>query len=574
DQEFGTGGRVIADFSTNYYDGASCVVIQPDGKILAAGARLSLDDQSISINNIVLARFHPDGSPDSSFGEAGRVVTDIPGRVNESAEDVILQKDGKILLAAGSGAGSNQFFTLLRYQPDGTLDSTFGNKGIRTTLFEGNPTSMILQPDGKILLGGDTMQVNESCDLAVVRFLPDGKTDTAFGIKGRVLADFGRFDPASSMALADDGRIVMAGNHVENFVYRPALACWLPDGSPDPDFGENGRMSPDLGDAVQNAQTVLLRADGGIMLAVSAVSGNTAYPALAGLLRNGAPDPSFGVGGLLKGIGGEEGYSFSSGLMAGQADGRMVVAGFSSSRTYQHDFFVARFSNAPRPGVVTLNASDVTAGSAMLRAAVNAGGGGTLVTFEYREEGETDFHNAMASPVMVTGTDETTVEATLSGLKRNTVYHYRAKGVNEAAAVTGNEPFFRTLTWLEAWRRTYFGSSRNSGDGADTQDFDHDGLVNLMEWSLGTNPGESSIPPYHLSLTDAGLEFIHPRRLQALEEGILFTVEWSQDPAGPWTSAGVADSVIASDTVVQNVKSLIPMRDMDHCFVRLKVAVP
>jgi uncharacterized delta-60 repeat protein len=570
DSSFGSGGRVTADFGVDQGAGALCMTIQDDGRILAAGHQEVTGADSVGYTYIVMARFNHDGSPDSSFGKGGKVVTDIPGKANELASAITLQKDGRIILGASSGNGENQNYTLLRYTPAGILDTTFGTGGIRTTTFGGTPRAIALQPDGKILLAGDTRQLYETSDFAVARFLSDGKTDTTFGSMGRVLTDFGGFDSATSLGLGSDGRIVVAGNRVVNFKYEPILAQYTAAGSLDTSFGQGGKTILNISDASQGVQGLALLADGRVMIAGFIASGNVGNMALVRLLQNGTPDPAFGVGGMVS-IGAGPLYSYGAMAIGLQPDGRVLVAGNSNSQQNERDFLLMRFSNAPSPGVITLEASPITESTAVLHAMVNAGGGDTSVSFEYREDSETDFHPVAASPGTVTGTAETPIVGIIEGLKRNTIYHYRAKGVNVAAAVMGNEPAFRTLTFHEVWRQTYFGSFLNAGPGADSNDFDHDGLVNLMEWSLGLDPAVSSVPPFSVSLTSSGLEFIHPCLLSALQEGVVFTTEWSRDPSGPWSSSGVTETTIAEDSTVRWVKSTIVAEKGNRCFVRLKV---
>ena len=572
DLAFGTGGRVTADFAVDDYDGALCVVVQPDGKILAAGHQSAVIN-TIGYAYIVLARFNEDGSPDSGFGIQGRVVTDIPGRFSEAARTVVLQPDGKIVVGASSGTGDIINYTLLRYAPAGSLDSTFGTGGIRSTTFRGAPRAMALQPDGKILLAGDANLSYDTGEFALTRFLPDGKTDTAFGSAGRVLTDFGAADTPTGMVLGSDGKILVAGNRVVNFKAEPCLARFHPNGSLDTSFGQAGKTTLSLTDRSLSIQGMAMRGDGRIVLAGTKFLYSLNHAAVVGLLADGAPDPGFGTGGLVD-IGNGSQYSYSAGAVAVQADGRVVVAGQSMYFSSYRDFLLMRFSNAPSPGVVAIGASELTISSAKLRALVNAGGAATTVGFEYREQGQSAFLPLTPTPSTVTGMLETPVEMTLAGLKRNTFYSYRATGINSSAAVTGNEPRFKTLSFHEVWREKHFGTYLNAGDGADGNDYDHDGLINLMEWALAQDPKVRNDPPYSLSITQAGLEFTHPRNLSALEDGFVFTTEWTLDPAGPWSGSGVTDTVESESVGSRIVKSTIPVGTEGRCFVRLRLVAP
>jgi uncharacterized delta-60 repeat protein len=131
DATFGTGGKVTTDFAGGT-DEAHGVVIQPlDGKIVAAGeAKTSYGE------DFALARYSPNGTLDTTFGTGGLVTTDFNGR-DDVAFAVALQSDGKIVAAGQAQSSYGQAFALARYNPDGTLDATFGRGGKVTTAFTG-----------------------------------------------------------------------------------------------------------------------------------------------------------------------------------------------------------------------------------------------------------------------------------------------------------------------------------------------------------------------------------------------------------------------------------------------------
>jgi uncharacterized delta-60 repeat protein len=139
DSSFGSGGKVTTDFGG--FDAASALVIQPDGRIVAAGR---------GSGDFALARYNADGSLDPTFGSGGKVTTDFGG--SDDAFGVALQADGKIV-AAGQG-GSD--FGLARYNADGSLDPTFGSGSRVTTDLGGfeDAIAVALQNDGKIVITG------------------------------------------------------------------------------------------------------------------------------------------------------------------------------------------------------------------------------------------------------------------------------------------------------------------------------------------------------------------------------------------------------------------------------------
>ena len=155
DTSFGVGGKVITDFVGE--ENANAVALQPDGKIVVAGRA---GDPSIGSGNFALARYHPNGSLDTTFGGDGRVITDFVS--HSAAFAVALQPDGKIVAAgyafdpSETPTGLRHGFALARYQPDGTLDTTFGEDGRVITDVRNAAViyAVALQPDGKIVVAG------------------------------------------------------------------------------------------------------------------------------------------------------------------------------------------------------------------------------------------------------------------------------------------------------------------------------------------------------------------------------------------------------------------------------------
>ena len=156
DMSFGTAGIVTTDFGGSR-DRAHAVVLQPDGKIVAAGQS---NVAGIGTRNFALARYNSDGSPDMSFGTGGLVITDF-GESFDDANAVVLQSDGKIVAAgtALTGGGAANEFALARYNSDGILDMSFGTAGKVTTAFaaiSGDEVfAMVLQPDDRIIAVGE-----------------------------------------------------------------------------------------------------------------------------------------------------------------------------------------------------------------------------------------------------------------------------------------------------------------------------------------------------------------------------------------------------------------------------------
>src|SRR5439155_10672104 len=128
DLTFGSGGRVVTDFGGD--DAAFALAVQPDGKIVVAG--VSTGGGSM---DFALARYDSDGALDATFGSGGRVVTDLGGQ--DEAFALVVQPDGRLVAAGASTAAGNLDldFALARYNTVGTLDATFGAAGQVVTGF-------------------------------------------------------------------------------------------------------------------------------------------------------------------------------------------------------------------------------------------------------------------------------------------------------------------------------------------------------------------------------------------------------------------------------------------------------
>jgi len=317
DATFGTGGKVKTTFAN--FDGARAVAIQSDGKIVVAGYTI--------VNfapDFALARYNSNGTLDTTFGIGGRVITPLGGPAQ--AFSIAVQSDGKIVAAGFVHLVNGDFdFALARYNSNGTLDTTFGTGGKKTTAFgapsvaQGN--AVAIQKDGKIVVSGLTI-VNNIANFAVARYNTNGTLDTTFGSGGKAVTDFGADDRAFSVALQADGKIVAAGMRGNDF----ALARYNTNGTLDGTFGSGGKVITDFGGPNEIALGVAIRLDGKIVAVGSTfASGRTAF-AVARYNGNGTLDTTFGTGGKTTtsfvGSLGDQGFS-----VAIQPDGKAVVAG-------------------------------------------------------------------------------------------------------------------------------------------------------------------------------------------------------------------------------------------------------
>jgi len=299
DRSFGSGGVAVGPSGR-----ALGLAIQPDGKIVATGYTAN---RSMSV-----VRFTGAGSLDASFGSGG-VATGPEG----DAFAVAVQGDGKIVVVGTSGDpfSSLAAITVLRLQPDGVPDAGFGSNGVVKTSL-GIATvgrDVALQPDGKIVAAG------YSDAMTLIRYENDGSLDPGFGSGGIAKGNAPRFSSAESVVLQGDGRIVAAGGAGSDL----AVARFLSDGRPDPSFGSGGAMTAHAG-GLGSASDVALQADGRIVVAASGANS----VALARLWPNGDLDSTFGEDGIAQVALGS--WSQAS-AVAVEPDGRILAGGFTDT---------------------------------------------------------------------------------------------------------------------------------------------------------------------------------------------------------------------------------------------------
>lgn len=372
DTEFGVNGEVSIAIPVSFQ--ANAIAVQVDGKIVVGG---STNNGIYGRNHqfdMALARFLADGTLDTAFGNGGVVITNVFGG-EDRANAVSILPDGKILVggwAATAGWPTQYDFVLARYLTDGRLDSSFGVNGIRSTDFYGSwdfLQALVVQPDGKIVAAGEVKYTpmatpyNWYMSVGLARYHPDGQLDVSFGEGGKVHTEFYdeqgyvQSSSAKSVALQPDGGIVITGHTIIGNQYQNRnviLVRYLPDGGLDPRFGSDGRVSTDLGRADDFGNSVLVQADGKIVVAgdyaaidaYDTISGNRDFLVLR-YHSNGAADPTFGSAGRVI-TEFTSGYDTATSILQ-QADGKLIAAGGAWG-----GFGLARYLN-PAPTAVTID---------------------------------------------------------------------------------------------------------------------------------------------------------------------------------------------------------------------------
>jgi len=220
DPSFVAGGITTTDLNVSSLDYAYSSAIQPDNSLIVTGY-----SETSANPKIAVAKYLLDGSLDASFGTGGIVIKDL-GSGSDKAYAIVIQSDGKFVVAGQKELGSESDFALLRYNADGTLDSSFGASGeVNTSISSGYDIiyATELQSDGKIVVGGCS-DCNSLSDFALARYNTNGSLDTTFGTNGFVVTDFGATDEVRALAIQSNGKIVASGTTGSIGNWRIALA--------------------------------------------------------------------------------------------------------------------------------------------------------------------------------------------------------------------------------------------------------------------------------------------------------------------------------------------------------------
>jgi len=338
DPTFHGTGQTDLSFGFDMSGDATAVAVQADGKIVAVG-RYQVGQATFSgEHGVAVARFLPDGSMDTAFGTGGKVLTPMSEMLPVGAA-VVIQADGKIAIAASGYYGS----ALIRYNAEGSLDTTFGGAGtgivpLTALANQGSidyPAAIAVQPDGKLVTAGLGRVTNGSVNtFGLARFTPNGVLDGGFNGSGIVFTAIGDGARANGLAIQTDGRIVAAGEAGVNGTTDFALARYNSDGSLDSTFASGGKLTTAIGTFSDTARAVAILEDGRIVL-VGTGSGSSEFSTTITMTRytaNGTLDTTLGGTGVVSVP--AAATAFVSGvLVAAQPDGRVIVGGNGTSQS-------------------------------------------------------------------------------------------------------------------------------------------------------------------------------------------------------------------------------------------------
>ena len=350
---FGVGDGIVTTDLTGNTDIAYNTVIQPDGKILVGGYVSNGGNYDFAVT-----RYHADGGLDTDFGSNGTVLTDFDSGT-DAVRKLLLQDDGKIVVGGYALVSGSLDFAIARYNADGSVDTSFGGGDGKASTSVSPSTDgaydMVLQDDGKIILAGMS---NDGLfyKFAMVRFTSDGVLDTSFGglngdAVGTVTTNIGaNTDTAYAVTLQPDSKILVAGTAHNSVTQDIGLARYNSDGSLDTGFGggdgivttsldATGAPGGDSGNQV--GYDVAVQSDGKILVAgISSHSGNEAFTVVR-YDANGTLDTSFGGDGVVTtdiDAGDDRAYT-----MTLQDDIKILLGGYSSGGPTGKDFALVRF---------------------------------------------------------------------------------------------------------------------------------------------------------------------------------------------------------------------------------------
>ncbi len=401
---FGAGGRTITDFGGDFHDSAMDAALQPDGKIVVAGTSSRYPEFDMAV-----ARYNPDGSLDATFDGDGMVKVDYQNS-DERGYAVVVQPDGKIVVAGVSyittwgdfalarlcpngalddgvncgspgvrhrrqsedrllrvigldfcpgsmhagkiiagGSGGNKDFAVARYNANGSLDTSFSSDGKQTVSFGTGwdyGQDVVVQTDGKIILAGGGYAGDWNTDFGLVRFNTNGALDTSFSGDGKVLTEFfGNSDRILSVTMQGNRCSPLATPctaTARTWPWRATTAA----GSLDTAFDGDGKATTDFGGYYDAADSVAVQSDGKIVVAGHAGDDPGGDEiALARYNANGSLDGAFGGDGKVTTDSGS-GHHLGYGVAA--AGGKILVAGWANNAG-SSDFALARFDGQRRP---------------------------------------------------------------------------------------------------------------------------------------------------------------------------------------------------------------------------------
>ena len=541
----------------------STLLLDAEGRILVGSGHIRN-----GVKEFALVRYTRTGALDTAFG-AGDGITAVPGTFENPGLNRLIELKGGGIFALGEasrlnqgnpfpGSDSDQF--LLRFTPAGLLDADFGGGDGFVSHDLTHYDSLVdgeALPDGKVL-GLGWISVEDATKPTIFRYLADGQLDTSFSGDG-----FQSYSPTEhggggvAMALQSDQKVVVAGYAVitpgdffsesDSFVLR----CH-PDGTLDSSFGGGDGvvlLQPDPSSVFvySEGQDVVVLPDGKIVVGGYAVRNEGTDVYVARYTSDGAPDSTFGGGdGLVFLPGASAASDEDRARLAVLPDGGLIVGAGSTINTiesYRSELILWKLEAD--------GSLDPTFGAP----------NGWVSSKPSAAEGESFLFADMAlqpdGRLVVMGERRGSEPESLGQVLAR--YH--------VAGGSSQDP-------LTAWRQLHFGTTADAGPAANDADPNGNGIVNLVEFAMGTDPkafqsGGLSVP----ALTPAGLEITYTRSKSAAAQ-VSLSIEWSDNLAsGTWSSTGVVERLTGTTGDMEDLVATVPAGPGGSRWARLRVRV-
>jgi uncharacterized delta-60 repeat protein len=388
DTSFGNTGQGVADIDLGSdQDWASALAQQPDGKVVVVGSTDPTDGLQSSATDFAILRLNSDGSRDTSFGTNGVTLSDFTGKAQRLTQ-VAVEPNGQILAAGSQNESSGVVAVLLRYNANGTLDTSFGSAGEvvvgagQAAPGENLISSIVPLSGGSVLVAGSLRSTSGSSAGAFVEeFNADGSISSQFASSGSYTEDINGSTNTTETAVGllsnpSDGSLYLGGSSVAGSVAAFTLTKLTASGSVDPTFGSGGTAIVPLLSA-QDQITSFTRAGNGDFELVgqhaTTVQGQSTNTDLFGqLLPTGAPDASVGAGGLtILPLAQSDNFVF----VGTNSLGQIVAAGQTSTTQTLSTWSALRLNGTALAPAVTTNPTSqaVTAGQAATFTAAASG---------------------------------------------------------------------------------------------------------------------------------------------------------------------------------------------------------
>jgi uncharacterized delta-60 repeat protein len=360
DSTFGDNGWTSAAFDGDWHFYSTSIAIQPDGKILVAGAVYTATTMTMA-----LARFDMNGSLDETFASGPRPINFLRANNRTQLMSIALQSDGRIIGVGTSFSNTGASLLITRFNIDGGFDLTFGNGGVKSASFGAGweyswGQTVVVQNDDKFLIAGGYRG-----HVAIERFMSDGTLDTSFGYGGQLGSIISPGAGSQCFSVLSDGKMIVAGTQMLGDQKAFAVERFLADGTPDATFDGDGIAYARVPGRDPVPHAIAVKSNGKVV-----VAGIGDGMMVVQLTSTGHMDLNFNHRGMVSYPGAYDGYAIKAG-----PDGEFTVAGGLSLGPPASGlkFGTALFRFADRGGLVSSFGTSGVAVQSVGHAAVEAG---------------------------------------------------------------------------------------------------------------------------------------------------------------------------------------------------------